>query len=69
MENQNIGENTLQPVNSTAKQADPTNQNKNNSLPITILCLIMGFLGGLAGSFYLLASNTGQQLVQKYSNK
>lgn len=69
MENQNIGENTLQPVNGTAKQADPTNQNKNNSLPIIILCLIMGFLGGLAGSFYLLASNTGQQLVQKYSNK
>ncbi|MFA5991257.1 MAG: trypsin-like peptidase domain-containing protein [Candidatus Doudnabacteria bacterium] len=69
MENKTIGGNTLPQADIASAQSNFGQQNKNNSFPVIILCLIMGFLGGLAGSFYLLASNTGQQLVQKYSNK
>ncbi len=65
MTNEKIGENTLQ----TGENSGIAKEHKFGPAQTIALCLVIGFLGGMAGRFYALTSASGQKLLEKFGSK
>jgi len=65
MDKENIGENLMYSKYEVNSQKNINKWPKGPYL-LVVICLIVSFLGGMAGSFYLLSSQSGQSFLQKY---